>query len=147
MGCSALALELPEATEAHRCPQLERPRLLTTGDVERRVEASLCLCLSLILRRDLEQQLPLEPIQLRLAATPSFADLGQCLLQHKQTFLWLLHFPIRFGQQRKQIRSFALCASGPVSSQTLAHLCNSLRSAPLLNQRPAPEDGPMRQDD
>src|SRR5262249_2807038 len=131
MGFSALALELPEATEAHRCPQLERPRLLTTGDVERLVEASLCL--NLILRRDLEQQLPLEPIQLRLAATPSFADLGQCLLQHKQTFLWLLHFPIRSGQQRKQIGSFAFCASVPVSMPTFAHLSPSPRYAPLLN--------------
>src|SRR5215475_7892357 len=142
MRGSALALALPEATEAHGCPQFERPCLLMTGDLERLVKASLCL--SFTLRRNFEQQLPLEPIQLCLAVTPSLGQFGQRLMQHKQPFLWLAHFPIRFREQgkRKQVPS---CASGPVRSQALAYLCNSLRSLSLLNQRPAPENGPMRQ--
>src|SRR5215471_10458807 len=145
MGRGALALALPEVTEAHCCPQLERSCLLATGNLERLLETRLCL--SLIVRREGEQQLPFEPIELRLAVTPSFVDFGQRLGQHKQPFPRLSHFRIRFGQQRKQVRSFALCASGPVRSQALAHLCNSLRRLSLFNQRPAQEDGPMRQEE
>src|SRR5262249_7312724 len=120
-------------------------RLLATGNVEGLLETRLCL--GVVVGREPEQQLPLEPIQLRLAVTPSLVDFGQRLAQHDKPFLWLSHFPIRFGQQRKQLRSLALCASGPVSSQALAHLCNSLRRLSLFNQRPAPEDGPVRQEE
>src|SRR5215831_3926307 len=145
MGRGALAMALPETTEAHCCPQLERSCLLATGNLERLLET--CLCLSVIVRREAEQQLPFEPIELRLAVSPSFVDFGQRLGQHKQPFPRLSQFRIRFGQQRKQIRSFALCASGPVRSQALAHLCNSLHRLSLFNQRPAQEDGPMRQEE
>src|SRR5262249_12664257 len=113
MGRGALALTLPEATEAHCCPQLERFCLLATGNLERSLETRLCL--SVIGRREAEQQLPFEPMELRLAVTPSFVDFGQRLGQHNHPFPRLSHFRIRFGQQRKQIRSFALRVSGPVS--------------------------------
>jgi hypothetical protein len=51
--------------------------LLATGNLERLLETRLCLCV--IVRRNTEQQLPFEPIELRIAVTPSSVDFGQRL--------------------------------------------------------------------
>src|SRR5262245_28555968 len=42
VGLGALALMLPQASEAHGGAQLQRLRLLTTGDVESLMEALFC---------------------------------------------------------------------------------------------------------
>ena len=58
VGFRTLALALPETTEAHGGPQLQRFRLLVAGDVEGLVKTGLRL--SILLRGEREQQLPLE---------------------------------------------------------------------------------------
>jgi len=140
---SALALALPEATEAHGCPQFERPCLLMTGDLERLVKASLCL--SLTLRRNFEQQLPLEPIQLCLAvnAIPwSIRPAPRAAQAALPLAGPLSHTLPRAGQAE----------AGPPPAPVARYAAKPWRicaipsvPCPLLNQRPAPENGPMRQ--
>src|SRR5215471_10066603 len=69
----ALALALPQATQAHRRAQLPRLRTLALSKVDSLMTTSF----SLILHRQSQQELPMEPIQLRLVETlPGFMHYG-----------------------------------------------------------------------
>src|SRR5262249_5338069 len=84
--------------------------------------------------------------QLRLPPTLFiFVHHRQRFSQHGQPLFGLPYFPIRLSQQRQTIRPLDLCPYGFVGGQTLAYLCNSLFSLPLLGQCPAPWHGPHRQ--
>src|SRR5215813_2566333 len=98
MGLLAFALLLPEATEAHGGPQLQRFRLLAAGDVEGVVKPGFHLCR--LLRGACEQQLPLKSMELGLPpALPRDVHARQRCVKHPQTFVSPSPLRIRLGEQ------------------------------------------------
>src|SRR5882724_1081123 len=67
VSLGALTLLLPQATQAHRRPQLQRLRLLAAGNLQGLLITGFCLLLMGC--QLLEQQLSLEPIHLCLIDT------------------------------------------------------------------------------
>jgi hypothetical protein len=63
-GLGAFALLLPQAAQAHRRPQLQRPGLLATGNMQRLVEADFCLHVRVY--PQCQQQFSLQTIELCL---------------------------------------------------------------------------------
>ena len=131
---------LPQPTQAHGRPQLQRLGLLAAGNLESLVKTLLWRS-----RRggmEAQQQLSFEPIQLRLpAALARGVRKGQRLGQHGQPFCGLLGVPIRLGQHRKMIRPSHLGSCSPPGSHALAQVRYPRLSLSLRGQRPAPHDG------
>src|SRR5262249_13352367 len=85
-GFAALALALPQPTQAHGRAQLQRLRPLTPGNLDSLMETALSL--RMVLGRASQQQHTLEMIQPRPAAADS-----ERLLGHPQPFFYLSHPP------------------------------------------------------
>ena len=82
-GCVRPALLLPQASETHGGAQFQGLRLLLAGYIESLLHAERRF--SLTLRREVEQQLPFEPIQLGLIPTfPSVIHQAQSVSEHGQ---------------------------------------------------------------
>src|SRR5215831_18616783 len=80
-GFVALALLLPQSTQAHRRPQLQGLGLLAAGKSEGLMKTGLWL--RVMLWRACQQELPLESIQLcLLPALPTGAYQRECLGQY-----------------------------------------------------------------
>ena len=100
----------------------------------------------LLVRRLCQQQLPLEPIQLRLVPALGIGVRHRERLgQQAQPFVCLPCVPTRFGQEGKKIRHEHLCPRRTCGRETLAHLRHALRCLPLRRQRPAAQGGRPRQ--
>jgi len=99
-----------------------------------------------LVRRLRQQQLPFEPIQLRLIpALRMVVRHHERLCQQAQPFLCLRCVPTRVSQKGQKIRHEQLCPRRAYGRETLAHLCQSLRCLPLRGQRPAAQRGRPRQ--
>jgi hypothetical protein len=133
----ALALALPQPTQAHRRPQLQRFSPLAAGNGERLLKTGFRR--RMMLHRACQQQLPMKPIELRLPPTlPGVVHASQRFSEHVQSFLSLPPVPTRLGRQGQQIRPHQLCSRGLMGGQALAHLGDPLWALPLRGHRPAP---------
>src|SRR5438132_8840413 len=109
-GCVALALLLPQPTQAGRRPQLQPFRLLAAGDSHSLAKADLCLlplvpCVCLR-----QQEFALEPIQLGLIEPhPALVHCSQGLAQERKARFELPTVPILLGQQGEIICVCAIC--------------------------------------
>src|SRR5262249_1170741 len=124
VGGSVLALALPEARQAHRGPQFEGFRPLCAGYGERLLQTGFCLAAQgglASLTRLLEQQLPLEPIQLCcVVAFASVVDHGQGLVQGQETCGGPSGVPVDVSEQAQTPRSIEPGPSDVCLGQTLS---------------------------
>src|SRR5262249_25748834 len=147
-----LAPPLPEPTQAHDRAQLQGLRLLTAGDGEGLTQ-TLLGCRHLLRRApcrgscaSLEQQLALEPIELRLVAPlPRPVHQRQPLVQRLLAFVPLARLPVGPGQKGQRVGLAGLCPGRPVCRQALPYLPQALLVSSLLDQDPAPAQHPARQ--
>ena len=110
--------------------------MLATGDLECVVEAGFRF--RRIVRGLGEQQLPLEPLQLRLVVTlPSLLDEGLGLGQCGEPFLRLLNFVVGLDERCQQMRQLKPRACGPVALETLTYLPDALFQLALPSLTPS----------
>src|SRR5262249_55367715 len=98
----ALALLLPQPTEACGSPQFERPGLLGTRHVEGAVEAGVRL--TAVGRGLLQQQYTFEAMDFWLV--PPFAGFvreRQRFCERRESYRWLTHDPIGLREERQKI--------------------------------------------
>src|SRR6266511_2888831 len=102
-GFCWLALSLPQPTEAHCSPQLQRLRLLAVGDVEGLMKIGFRL---MLVRTTLpQQQLSFEPMQFCLPpALPIFVHQNEGLGQYMQPFFELPYSRVGIGQEGMPVR-------------------------------------------
>src|SRR5262249_12997960 len=149
------ALALPQAAQAHGCPQLERLCPLPAGHRDRLLK----VCFGFHLRLGIggeglgngrvargtchgplsECEDAFETIELGGAYTLSgFVHYSERLRQHAQPFLCLSHFPpIRLGEHGKEPRPCQRCPCGLPGRETLAYLRNPCLALSLCRQCPA----------
>ena len=93
--------------------------------------------LRVLLRRERQPQLPLEPMELGLPeALPSVVCYCQCLGQHGKPFWSLSHAIIRLGEPGKIRRPPQCGPHGLQGGAALAHLRHPLFHVSLYGQRP-----------
>ena len=135
MGFLALALLLPQASQAHGGAQFQRLRLLAAGDV----------------------QGPLQPgfrLRLRRPRLPQEQDAPEAIdFRFPPAFLMLLHQGVGLGQRLEAVFRVAQvgrdvrqhgakvwdeqrCPGGPLGGDPLAHLGHPLLALALHGQRP-----------
>src|SRR5262249_46878520 len=130
VGSLALALLLPESTQAQRRPQFEGLCLLAASDAEGVLITVFGL--RTIRCRARQQQLALQAMQFRFPPPLlSCVRQGQCLFEDSQPFLLPSFLPICLGQLRQIPWSRQLRPRGTPGSHTLAYLLTPFH-APFL---------------
>src|SRR5499427_8006824 len=141
VGFCALALLLPQASQAHSSAQFQGFGLLAAGDVEGLTKTPpgfRHLWLRALCRgsyASLEQQLAFEPIELRLVAPlPRAVHQRQRLVQHLLSFVILALLPVCPGQKGQRVGLACLCPGRPVCRKALPYLPYALLVSSLLDQ-------------
>src|SRR2546427_3772148 len=98
-------------------------------------------CVSLIVRRVLQEQFAFEPMQLWCVVTFS-SGVHECqrFRERRQSCRWLCYDSTCLGEKRQKMRSLYLCSRGTKGSQALAELLDPFLSLSLVCQRPAVQD-------
>ena len=138
MRFSLLALLLPQATEAHGGPQLQRFRLLTAGNVQGSLQPGFRLRLRRP-RLPQEQDAP-EAIDFRLP--PAFLLLlyqGVGLGQRLEAVFRVAQVGRDLRQQGAKVWDEQRCPGGPLGGDPLADLGQPLLALALHGQRPPTE--------
>jgi hypothetical protein len=116
-GCIALALLLPQPTQADCRPQLQPFCLLAAGDSKSLPKADLCFLHLVPCAGQRQQEFTLEPMQLGLVEPhPTLVHSGQCLGQDCQALCGLSALPIPFGQQSKKMARINSAVARPTAA-------------------------------
>src|SRR5205823_7207168 len=146
-----LSPPLPQPAQTHHRSQLQRLRALVVSRLHGLTEALLHFVSkprSQLPSSRLQRQLASEPMQLRLP--PALAGLVRgCERLGKQgaPLLGLPELAICLGQQGEVVRPHDLCARGQPRGETPAHERGSFLSSSLDGERPAAQEGGLRQEE